>query len=56
MDFEKAIAEIETITKRLNSGDAKLNEVMQDYEKAKQLITQCRKYLKEAQSQIGKPT
>ena len=51
-DFEKAITEIEAITKKLGSGEAKLSEVMADYNKAKKLIAQCRKYLEQARKEI----
>ena len=52
MDFERAIADIEEITSRLNSGGGDLDKMVEDYRKAVELINSCRKYLKQAESQI----
>ncbi|MGC6471535.1 MAG: exodeoxyribonuclease VII small subunit [Parvibaculales bacterium] len=56
MSFEKAVAELEGIVNRLESGDVALEESIAIYQRGNQLRAHCENKLKDAQIQIEKIT
>lgn len=56
MSFEKAVAELEGIVNRLESGDVALEESIAIYQRGNQLRAHCENKLKDAQGQIEKIT
>lgn len=56
MNFEKALAELEEIVNRLESGDVALEESIAIYQRGNQLRAHCENKLKDAQVQIEKIT
>lgn len=52
--FEKALAELEEIVQKLESGNAPLEESITLYERGAQLKAHCEATLKSAQSKIEK--
>ncbi len=52
IDFEDALARIEVIAGRLNSGDIKLKEALSLYKEGAKLSKICLSKLKEAESEI----
>ena len=50
MSFEDALAELEQIVKRLESGSGKLNEAIASYERGSLLKRHCEAKLREAQA------
>ena len=54
MSFEEALAELEQIVKRLERGDAKLDEAIQSYERGARLKERCERLLGEAQHRVEK--
>ncbi|MGC6512813.1 MAG: exodeoxyribonuclease VII small subunit [Parvibaculales bacterium] len=56
MSFEKAVAELEGIVNRLESGDVALEESIAIYQRGNQLRAHCENKLKDAQAQIEKIT
>ena len=54
MSFEEALAELEQIVKRLESGGAKLDEAIQSYERGARLKERCETLLGEAQRRVEK--
>ncbi len=56
MKFEDALAELETIVQKLESGDAKLDEAIANYERGAALKKHCEAKLAEAQARIDKIT
>ncbi|MGU9950756.1 MAG: exodeoxyribonuclease VII small subunit [Gammaproteobacteria bacterium WSBS_2016_MAG_OTU1] len=53
-NFEKALAELEEISTRLENGDAPLDEVVKIYERGAVLIDYCQERLTEARGKIQK--
>ncbi|MCY3879740.1 MAG: exodeoxyribonuclease VII small subunit [Rhodobacteraceae bacterium] len=56
MPFEEALAELEEIVSRLESGDTPLDEAIQLYQRGSKLKTRCETTLKSAEEKIGKIT
>jgi exodeoxyribonuclease VII small subunit len=56
MSFEKALAELEQIVAKLESGQAPLAESIEIYERGEALKTQCETLLKSAEARIEKIT
>jgi exodeoxyribonuclease VII small subunit len=54
MSFEEAIAELESIVKRLEEGKGKLDEAVTCYERGTHLRRHCEAKLAEAQAKIDK--
>ncbi|MBC6441404.1 MAG: exodeoxyribonuclease VII small subunit [Rhodospirillales bacterium] len=54
MSFEKAMAELEAIVERLESGDAKLDDAIGAYERGAALKQHCEARLREAQDKVEK--
>jgi exodeoxyribonuclease VII small subunit len=54
MSFEAALAELETIVKRLETGSAKLDDAISAYERGALLKRHCEAKLREAQSRVDK--
>lgn len=54
MSFEEALAELEQIVKRLERGDAKLDEAIDAYERGARLKDRCEALLNEAQRRVEK--
>ena len=50
--FEETLAEIETLTNRLEDDDTPLEQSLKDFEKGVQLIRQAQKALLEAQQNV----
>ena len=56
MKFEDALAELEQIVKRLESGDVKLEDSIAQYERGERLKARCEALLKQAEARIEKIT
>ncbi len=54
MSFEQALAELEEIVGRLESGDSKLDDAIQSYERGAALKLHCETKLREAQDKVEK--
>jgi exodeoxyribonuclease VII small subunit len=54
MNFEDALAELEGIVRRLESGQVKLDDAIQSYERGAQLKRHCEKKLNEAQQRVDR--
>jgi exodeoxyribonuclease VII small subunit len=54
MSFEDALAELEGIVRRLESGQVKLDDAIQSYERGAQLKQHCEKKLNEAQQRVDR--
>jgi exodeoxyribonuclease VII small subunit len=54
LSFEEALAELEQIVRRLESGGAKLDEAIGAYERGALLKRHCESKLREAQSRVEK--
>lgn len=54
LTFEKAMAELETIVKELETGQIKLDDAVEAYEKATRLKKFCEEKLKNAELKIEK--
>lgn len=54
MSFEDALRELEAIVRRLESGDAALEETLSIYERGAQLRAHCEERLKAAQLRVEK--
>ncbi|MEM8771845.1 MAG: exodeoxyribonuclease VII small subunit [Pseudomonadota bacterium] len=54
LSFEKALAELEDIVRRLESGDAELEASIDLYERGAKLKAHCEAKLKAAQEKIEK--
>jgi exodeoxyribonuclease VII small subunit len=54
MSFEAALAELETIVKRLETGNAKLDDAISSYERGALLKQHCEAKLHEAQSRVDR--
>jgi len=56
MKFEDALAELEKIVQKLETGGARLDEAIADYERGAALRKHCEAKLAEAQARIDKIT
>ena len=54
MSFEDALAELEQIVKRLERGEAKLDEAIQSYERGAFLKRRCDTLLDDAQRRVDR--
>ena len=54
MSFETALAELETIVKRLETGNAKLDDAISSYERGALLKQHCEAKLREAQTRVDR--
>ncbi len=54
MTFEDALAELESIVRRLEDGSGALDEAIKSYERGAALKSHCEAKLKEAQARIEK--
>jgi exodeoxyribonuclease VII small subunit len=54
LSFEEALAELEQIVRRLETGSAKLDEAIGAYERGALLKRHCETKLREAQSRVEK--
>jgi exodeoxyribonuclease VII small subunit len=54
MSFEAALAELEAIVKRLEVGNAKLDDAISAYERGALLKRHCETKLREAQARVDK--
>ena len=54
MNFEDALAELEQIVRRLESGQVKLDEAIMSYERGAQLKRHCERKLNEAQQRVDR--
>jgi exodeoxyribonuclease VII small subunit len=54
MSFEEALAELEQIVKRLERGEAKLDEAIDSYERGAHLKQRCEQLLDTAQRRVEK--
>jgi exodeoxyribonuclease VII small subunit len=54
MSFEDALSELEQIVRRLETGNAKLDEAISAYERGALLKLHCEAKLREAQSRVEK--
>jgi exodeoxyribonuclease VII small subunit len=54
MSFEDALAELEQIVRRLESGQVKLDEAIISYERGAQLKRHCERKLNEAQQRVDR--
>jgi exodeoxyribonuclease VII small subunit len=54
MSFEDALGELEQIVRRLETGNAKLDEAIAAYERGALLKRHCEAKLREAQSRVDK--
>jgi exodeoxyribonuclease VII small subunit len=51
-DFEKALAELETLVARLERGDLPLDEALKTFERGVELTRHCQAALKSAQQKV----
>ena len=54
MSFEEALAELEQIVGRLESGDSKLDDAISSYERGAALKLHCETKLREGQDKVEK--
>ncbi|HLJ63356.1 MAG TPA: exodeoxyribonuclease VII small subunit [Stellaceae bacterium] len=54
MSFEEALAELELIVRRLESGNGKLDDAIASYERGASLKRHCEGKLREAQMRIDR--
>ena len=52
VDFEKALAELESLVSRLERGDLALDEALKTFERGVELTRQCQLALKSAQQKV----
>jgi exodeoxyribonuclease VII small subunit len=52
--FEKALAELETLVVKLESGEAELDESLTDFKRGVELTRQCQGILDQAQQTVEK--
>lgn len=50
--YDKTVAEVETIVKRIESGECKIDELTEQIKKAAQLIELCRKKLQTIEDDV----
>ena len=56
MSFEEALAELEAIVERMESGNVDLNSSITTYERGEKLKKHCEAMLKEAEARVEKIT
>lgn len=54
MSFEDALSELEAIVRRLESGEGKLEDAIEAYERGAALKSHCEKKLNEAKAKVEK--
>ena len=54
MSFEVALDELETIVRKLEEGETKLEEAIKDYERGAHLKRHCEAKLQEAKTRVDK--
>ncbi|MCR5506251.1 MAG: exodeoxyribonuclease VII small subunit [bacterium] len=54
LSFEESLAELETIIKKMESGDVKLSQSVEFYERGVALKNHCEEVLREAKLKIEK--
>ncbi|MGH1456917.1 MAG: exodeoxyribonuclease VII small subunit [Alphaproteobacteria bacterium] len=54
LNFEEALSELETIVRRLETGDAPLDDSIKFYERGTKLKQHCESKLRDAQAKIEK--
>lgn len=54
LSFEEALAELQALVKRLEQGDAKLEDAIKSYERGALLKRHCEAKLKDAQMKVEK--
>lgn len=54
LNFENALAELETIVQKMESGDLTLEESLQAFEQGIKLTKECQKALKSAEQKVNK--
>lgn len=52
IDLEKALADLEALVERLESGDLKLDQALKEFERGVKLTRQCQTALKEAEQKV----
>ena len=52
--FEKALAELEALVEKLESGDSELDESLADFKRGVELTRQCQGILDQAQQTVEK--
>ncbi|WP_458404045.1 exodeoxyribonuclease VII small subunit [Methanobrevibacter sp.] len=52
--FEENMAELKSIVEKLENGDVNLDDAIEEFQKAMELIKNCDSKLKEAESTIAK--
>jgi exodeoxyribonuclease VII small subunit len=52
VDFERSLAELETLVERLEQGDLTLDEALKSFERGVALTRQCQGALKAAQQKV----
>ena len=52
LDLEKALADLETLVERLESGDLKLDQALKEFERGVKLTRECQAALKEAEQKV----
>ena len=53
-DFEKSLAELETLVERLESGDLSLDESLRQFKRGVELTRHCQGVLEKAQQTVEK--
>ncbi len=51
--FEEAIADLETIIKRMSAGDQPLETSISDFERGVKIVRECQKMLQEAEQRVA---
>jgi len=51
-DFESALAELESLVERMEQGETKLEDALQDFERGIALTRACRQSLAEAEQKV----
>lgn len=54
LSFEEKLEELETIVKKLEQGDIKLDNAIEEFNKAMKLASECNKTLEDATNTINK--
>jgi len=54
LSFEDALAELQSLVKALEKGEAKLDEAIRSYERGAALKQHCERKLREAQAKVDK--
>jgi exodeoxyribonuclease VII small subunit len=52
MSFEKSLKELQSLVKRLESGDLSLEDSLKAFESGVQLVRQCQEVLKSAEKRV----